>query len=91
MKGYIRKNKDEWIVKYKKSYKLDKDEAQYEGKSIIFYDEEIPLHPDDVNQIFEDSKVFDNIEARIKCYPEVEFEIVTQQKISGIVTYAKLK
>jgi len=36
----------------------------------------LPLHPDNVNQIIEDSKVFDNIEARIKAYPEVDFEIV---------------
>jgi hypothetical protein len=36
----------------------------------------LPLHPDNVNQIIEDSKVFDNIEARIKAYPDVEFEIV---------------
>jgi hypothetical protein len=49
---------------------------------------ELPLHPDDVKQIEEDSKTFDNIEARIAAYPDVDFEIV----ISAIdfVTYAAL-
>ena len=37
---------------------------------------ELPLHPDDVKQINRDAQVFDNIEARIAAYPEVEFEIV---------------
>jgi hypothetical protein len=37
---------------------------------------ELPLHPDDVKQIEEDAKVFDNIEARIAAYPDVKFEIV---------------
>jgi hypothetical protein len=49
---------------------------------------ELPLHPDDVKQIEEDSKTFDNIEARIAAYPDVDFEIV----ISALdfVTYAAL-
>lgn len=37
---------------------------------------ELPLHPDDVKQINKDAQVFDNIEARIAAYPDVEFEIV---------------
>jgi hypothetical protein len=38
----------------------------------------IPLHPDDVKQIGRDSQVFDNIEARIAAYPNVEFEIIDE-------------
>ena len=42
-----------------------------EGDWETFY----PLSPHDVNQIEEDSKRFDNIEARIAAYPDVEFRI----------------
>lgn len=42
-----------------------------------------PLHPDDVKQINADAQVFDNIEARIAAYPDVEFETINE--------YAKLK
>ena len=42
-----------------------------EGDWETFY----PLSPHDVNQIEEDSKRFDNIEARIAAYPDVEFVI----------------
>ena len=35
----------------------------------------LPLHPDDVAQINEWAKVFDNIEGRIASSPEVEFNI----------------
>jgi hypothetical protein len=45
------------------------------GGNVSFVDS-LPLHPDDVKQIEEDSKVFDNIEARITAYPDVEFDIV---------------
>lgn len=55
----------------------------YTGWKVIYVYPEgtrfLPLHPDDVNQIVEDSKVFDNIEARIKAYPEVDFEIVVNE------------
>jgi hypothetical protein len=52
----------------------------------------IPLHPDDVKQIERDSQVFDNIEARIAAYPNVEFDIVsdTYEKPGKENTYAKL-
>lgn len=36
------------------------------------------LYPDDVKQIEEDAKVFDNIEARIAVYPDVEFEVIDE-------------
>ena len=52
----------------------------------------IPLHPDYVKQIERDSQVFDNIEARIAAYPNVEFDIVsdTYEKPGKGNTYAKL-
>jgi len=59
----------------------------------------IPLHPDDVKQIEEDAKVFDNIEARISAYPDVEFNMVTEvvasvgnseEQDEYTVSYAKL-
>jgi len=64
------------------------------GGNVSFVDS-LPLHPDDVKEIEEDSKIFDNIEARIAAYPEVEFEIVTEWEngevgVNGL-TYAKLK
>jgi hypothetical protein len=39
---------------------------------------ELPLHPDDIRQIEEAAKVFDNIEARIAAYSSVEFEIIDE-------------
>ena len=67
MKGILHKTNEGWIVIY----------DQILGGGIIKRNQNsLPLHPDNVNQIVEDSKVFDNIEARIKAYPDVEFEIV---------------
>lgn len=40
------------------------------------WSELIPLHHDDVKQIEEDSKVFDNIEARIASSPNPYYELV---------------
>ena len=36
-------------------------------------------------------KIFDNLESRISKSPDVEFEIIENIKMSGIVRYAKLK
>ena len=41
------------------------------------WSELLPLHPYDCHQIDEDSKRFDNIEARIAAYPDVDFLIET--------------
>ena len=57
------------------------------------WEETLPLHPDDVKQINADAQVFDNIEARITAYPEVEFEIrhLSVDPLGrDITTYAKL-
>jgi hypothetical protein len=52
---------------------------------------ELPLHPEDVKQINRDAQVFDNIEARIMAYPDIDFEIVEKSDISGRTKYAKIK
>jgi len=49
-------------------------------KSAVYWEDRYTyylLHPDDVKQIEQDSYQFDNIEARIATYPDVEFEIVS--------------
>lgn len=48
------------------------------------------LHPDDCNELFELEQIFDNLEARIKMNPIVEFNIIEYEKLDGIVKYAKL-
>ena len=42
-----------------------------------------PLHPYDIQEIEEQEKVFDNIEARIDAYPDVHFEIVNGYDNNG--------
>lgn len=61
------------------------------GWVVLFDDEFLQLHPDNVNEILELKGIFDNIDARILADPEVEFEIVENHKMSGVVKYAKLK
>jgi hypothetical protein len=68
MKGKITKSDEGWIVRYD----AFQDDHSYPFPGWNF----IPLHPDDVKQINRDGQVFDNIEARIAAYPDVEFEIV---------------
>jgi len=68
MKGKLIKDHEGWWVQHK-AKGLDGN-LEYIAESM--------LHPDDVKQIEEDAKVFDNIEARITTYPDVEFKIVTE-------------
>ena len=68
MKGKLIKDNEGWWVQHK-AKGLDGNQ-EYIAESM--------LHPDDVKQIEEDAKVFDNIEARIATYPDVEFKIVTE-------------
>jgi len=51
-----------------------------------------PLHPADAAEIEADSKRFDNIEARIAAYPDVDFEIEDfwETGMEGVVRVAKL-
>jgi len=67
MKGLIKKTNGEWFVEYK---------AEQAGENV--WVNRLPLHPDDVKQIEEDSKVFDNMEARIATYPDVVFDIIEE-------------
>ena len=85
MKGILHKTEQGWIVIYDQIF----------GEGIVKRNQHaLPLHPDDVKQINKDAQIFDNIEARIAAYPEVEFEIVTEWEngevgVNGL-TYAKL-
>lgn len=64
MKGKLVKQENQWYIQYK----MDSDLIATDGGLI-------PLNPYDVEQIEEDAKRFDNIEARIAAYPDVEFVI----------------
>ena len=48
------------------------------------------LHPDDVEFFLELEQRFDSIEGRIAANPEVNFNVVNHNKLTGIATYAKL-
>lgn len=95
MKGKIDLLDNNWIVKY----------IHYDFPPLEYMESEyiLPLHPEDIKQIDEDSKVFDNIIARIKAYPNVEFIIMEEcphydgshfgkdcSCKSGFIKYAKL-
>lgn len=69
MKGKVTKKFDgSWVIR-------TKSKETHPCPSVVEHGYEFPLHPDDVKQINADAQVFDNIEARIAAYPEVEFEI----------------
>ena len=79
MKGKITKIDEGWVVRYD----VFQDDYSYPFPGWNF----ISLHPDDVKEINIDSQVFDNIEARIAAYPDVEFEVVEEPPYK---LYAKL-
>ena len=74
MKGELIKSTHGWMISYIEN-------GEHKG---------ISLHYDDVDYIRELEFTFDNIEARIATNPEVEFEIVENQKMSGVSRYGKL-
>ena len=83
MKGTLHKTEKGWQVSY----------AIHDMVAKRWTAGKLPLHPDDVKEIEEDSKIFDNIEARIAAYPEVEFEVVkeyTDSHTNQVQKYAKL-
>ena len=47
-----------------------------EGWMVEYMDEQVPLHPFDVNEINEAAKTFDDIEGRINANPRITFEFV---------------
>lgn len=83
MKGKLVKKDNKWFVKHFEDW-----------VGINHYE----LHPEDVKQIEEDSYMFDNIEARIAAYPDVEFELVQGPNLyrfmgnitNSYMAYAKL-
>lgn len=76
MKGRLLKTEDYgWLVSYNDA------EGLFQTRQ---------LHPDNVNEILDLEKVFDNIETRISAHPDVEFEIVEHQKMDSAAEYAKL-
>ena len=77
MKGKLTKLETGWSVV-----------AIEEGDWKTYY----PLHPADAAEIEADSKRFDNIEARIAAYPDVEFEIEDfwETGLEEVVRVAKL-
>lgn len=82
MQGRIIKDHEGWWIQY---YTVDE-------RTAMAYITETALHPDDVKQIEEWSKTFDNIEARILSNPLVEYIIVKEKKKGEEYanTYAKL-
>jgi len=84
MKGKLKRKEDNmWVVEY--------EEVYFGDNRLSLELEETQLHPDDVEKMLELDRTFDNLESRINVNPEVEFDIVEHQKLSGIVKYAKLK
>ena len=74
MKGELIKSEHGWMISYTEN-------GEAKGVS---------LHYDDVDYIRELEFTFDNIEARIAANPIVEFEIVENQKLTGVSRYGKL-
>ena len=74
MTGELIKSEHGWMISYTEN-------GEAKGVS---------LHYDDVDYIRELEFTFDNIEARIAANPIVEFEIVENQKMSGVARYGKL-
>jgi len=68
MKGKLIKTETDWVVRL-----FDTEKAH----DVMYCGAEWPLHPYDCHQIEADSERFDNIEARIAAYPDVDFLIET--------------
>lgn len=78
MKGRIKKIQDQWGITFK---------SLKENNEV--YDEFLQLHSEDLEEIEKASQIFDNVESRYEDQ-EVYFEIVENQKMSGIARYAKI-
>jgi hypothetical protein len=80
MRGELVKRDDKWYIK-----RIE------EGDWETYYE----LHPDDVEQIKQDALVFDDIEARIKAWPDTPFTIYEKwEEIDGetkVTRYGKIK
>lgn len=82
MKGTLTKTEEGWMVRYD----VMQDNYNYPYPIWDYFS----LHPDDVKQINADAQVFDNIEARISAYPDVDFDVVEVRVIGGLKNFAKL-
>jgi len=89
MKGKLIYDQGEWWVQHMAT----------SPDGIEYFQADTMLHPDDVKFLEDCNLVFDNLEARIAAYPDVEFEMVTEvvasvgdseQQDEYTVSYAKL-
>ena len=82
MKGTLHKTDAGWMVSH----------STYDTVTDKWIAGKLPLHPYDVEQIEQDSKRFDNIEARIAAYPDVEFQIEDfwETGLEEVIRVAKL-
>ena len=59
------------------------------------FEQKYELHPDDIEQIKQDALIFDDIEARIKAWPDTQFTIYEKwEDIDGetkVTRYGKIK
>jgi hypothetical protein len=80
MRGELVKKEDKWYIK-----------SIEEGDWETYYE----LHPDDVEQIKQDALVFDDIEVRIKAWPDTPFTIYEKwEEVDGetkVTRYGKVK
>jgi hypothetical protein len=96
MKGKMNYIDGSWFVNY-----IQRDSSNVIQNEVLI---SLPLHPEDINQIEEDSKIFDNIIGRILSYPDVEFNIIEEcphyngkhfnkdcSCKTGFIQYAKIK
>lgn len=83
MKGKLIKTETAgWVVEY--------EIIDHTPIGIKSWWEKLPLHCDDVNEILEQEKIFDNVESRIMAYPDVEFKIIENKKTESVSYCAKL-
>lgn len=75
MKGKLCKTSIGWEVSYVDEMNIQKS---------------LPLHPTNVKQIEQDALVFDNIEARIQAWPDVDFFPIIDANINTTTNWAKL-
>ena len=78
MKGKLKNKDNNWYV----THIMDDNGVKFGV--------DYPLSIDDIKEIEADSKIFDNIEARISAYPDCEFEIITIDNGDNGIRYAKL-
>jgi hypothetical protein len=74
MKGELINTKHGWMISYIEN-------GEHKGVS---------LHHDDIEFIEQTKFTFDDIEATIAANPEVTFEIVENQKLTGVSRYGRL-